>query len=60
MDLLPNDQTEALVTIGQLSPVMSNFVVLGGFALVLPLLGYLVFARGMRKAQADGGLSRWA
>ena len=58
--LLPDAGTPPLATFGTLTPLATNFIVLIAFALVLPLLGYLVFAAGLRKAQSDGGLSRWA
>jgi ABC-2 type transport system permease protein len=59
--LLLDDAAGApLVTIGALSPLASDLVILGGFLVVLPALGAWLFRLGMRKAQADGGLSRWA
>jgi hypothetical protein len=51
---------EPLVTIGTLSPIRSDFLMLGGFTLVLPVLGAMMFRSGLRKARFDGGLSRWA
>jgi ABC-2 type transport system permease protein len=58
--LLPAEAVPPLATIGPLSPLASDFAFLIGFAVTLPVLGYALFAAGMRKAQADGGLSRWA
>ncbi|MDQ3657952.1 MAG: hypothetical protein M3457_23115, partial [Chloroflexota bacterium] len=58
--LLDDGTVAPLVTIGPLSPVQSDFVLLGGFVLVLPLAGAMLFRAGLRKARFDGGLSRWA
>lgn len=58
--LLPETTTGALVRIGGLSPLQSDFLVLALFLVVLPALGWLMFRAGLRKAQRDGGLSRWA
>ena len=58
--LLPETNTAALVTFGTLSPVQSSMIMLGGFVIVLPVLGAFLFRTGMRKAQFDGGLSRWS
>jgi ABC-type polysaccharide/polyol phosphate export permease len=58
--LLPDNPMEPLVTIGTLSPIQSDFLVLGGFVLILPILGALLFRKGLQKARFDGGLSRWA
>jgi ABC-type polysaccharide/polyol phosphate export permease len=58
--LLDTTPTTSLLTIGFLSPVASSFVMLSGFVLLVPALGAWMFHLGMRKAQSDGGLSRWA
>lgn len=58
--LLNDGQAAPLATIGTLSPVATDFVVLGGFLVALPALGAWLFRLGLRKAQLDGGLSRWA
>lgn len=58
--LLDTTDTAALVTIQGLSPLATDFALLAGFVVVVPAIGGWMFARGMRKAQADGGLSRWA
>ncbi len=58
--LLDNDEAVPLATFGTLSPVATDFVVLGGFVVALPVAGAWLFRLGLRKAQVDGGLSRWA
>jgi ABC-type polysaccharide/polyol phosphate export permease len=58
--LLADGAVAPVVTIGSLSPLQSDFVMLGGFVLVLPVLGILLFRKGLRKARFDGGLSRWS
>jgi len=58
--LLPKTETAPLVTMGGLSPIASDFLLLALFLAVLPALGWLTFRAGLRKAQHDGGLSRWA
>ncbi len=58
--LLPESRLPALVEQPLLSPLGLDLAVLGASAVVLPILGWLLFRAGMRKAQADGGLSRWA
>ena len=58
--LLPETETAPLLTIGGLSPLASDFLVLALFLVALPTLGWLTFRAGLRKAQRDGGLSRWA
>jgi len=58
--LLDGPVPDPVATIGQLSPLATDFVVLAGCALAVPWLGGWMFAAGLRKAQRDGGLSRWA
>jgi lipooligosaccharide transport system permease protein len=58
--LLPDTETAPLVTVGVLSPLASDFLLLALFLTILPPLGWLTFRTGLRKAQRDGGLSRWA
>jgi ABC-type polysaccharide/polyol phosphate export permease len=58
--LLPDTETAPLITIGGLSPLASDFLLLALFLVVLPALGWLTFRSGLHKAQRDGGLSRWA
>ena len=58
--LLESPGTAPLATIGGLTPLATDFAILAGFAVTLPAIGAWVFAVGLRKAQADGGLSRWA
>lgn len=58
--LLPETATTPLVTIGGLSPLQSDFLLLAFFLGILPVLGWFAFRAGLRKAQRDGGLSRWA
>lgn len=58
--LLPETNTAPLVTFGSWSPVQSDMAMLGVFVVTLPLLGAWLFRVGMRKAQLDGGLSRWS
>lgn len=58
--LLDDHSAAPLVPIGPLSAVQSDFVLLGGFVVVLPLAGAMLFRAGLRKARFDGGLSRWA
>jgi len=58
--LLDERGTAPLMSVGSLSPVASDFLLLAGFVVILPALGAWMFRLGMRKAQLDGGLSRWA
>lgn len=58
--LLDAAPSASLLTFGSLSPVASGFLMLAGFVIVLPALGGWMFRLGMRKAQLDGGLSRWS
>lgn len=58
--LLPRTDLPPLLAQRVMSPVQSDLVVLLASAVVLPLLGWLLFGLGLRKAQVDGGLSRWA
>jgi ABC-2 type transport system permease protein len=58
--LLHGSAPEPVLQLGPLSPVQSDLVLLGFFVLILPLLGIWSFRAGLRKAQLDGGLSRWA
>lgn len=58
--VLPETTTPPLVTIDELSPLQGDFLMLASFLLVLPGIGWLTFRAGLRKAQRDGGLSRWA
>lgn len=58
--LLDDRSVAPLVTIGPLSTVQADFVLLAGFTLVLPLAGAMLFRAELHKARFDGGLSRWA
>jgi ABC-2 type transport system permease protein len=58
--LLPGTDLSPLFRQGVISPIQLDLVVLLASAVVLQLLGWLLFGMGLRKAQADGGLSRWA
>ena len=58
--LLPGTDLSPLFGQGVMSPIQFDVVVLLASAVVLQLLGWLLFGMGLRKAQADGGLSRWA
>jgi ABC-2 type transport system permease protein len=57
--LLPDAETPRLPVHGALPPVTVDLLVLLFLAVVLPILGGLVFRSGVRKARRDGGLSRW-
>jgi ABC-type polysaccharide/polyol phosphate export permease len=57
--LLPGPAPDPLLHIGALSPVQADVVMLVMFGLVVPLAGFACFRAGLRKAQLDGGLSRW-
>jgi ABC-2 type transport system permease protein len=48
-----------LVTLGTLSAVQSDILILTAAAIILLALGIGAFSLGMAKAQRDGGLSRW-
>ena len=58
--LLPGTHVDPLVSIGSLSAIQSDFTMLVLFLLTLPVLGAMLFRTGIRKAQFDGGLSRWS
>ena len=58
--LLDGPAPAPLATIGPLSPLGTDFLLLAVMAVAVPCLGGWMFAVGMRKAQRDGGLSRWA
>jgi ABC-2 type transport system permease protein len=58
--LLPGTHLSPLIRQEVMSPIQFDLIVLLASALVLQLLGWLLFGIGLRKAQADGGLSRWA
>jgi ABC-type polysaccharide/polyol phosphate export permease len=58
--LLPGPAPEPILRLGSLSPAQSDLIMLALFVLIVPLLGIWCFRAGLRKAQIDGGLSRWA
>lgn len=53
------DGREALIEAPGLSPLQWDVVILAVSAVVIGATGLWVFTLGMRKAQRDGGLSRW-
>jgi ABC-type polysaccharide/polyol phosphate export permease len=58
--LLPESESAALLQIGSLTPIQADLAMLAMFVITIPLLGAWCFRAGLRKAQIDGGLSRWA
>jgi ABC-2 type transport system permease protein len=58
--LLLADHPPTLARIGSLSPLASDLLLLTCFTTVTTIAGFTTFRAGMRKARADGGLSRWA
>ncbi len=48
-----------LLTLGSLSVVQSDILILTASAIILLAPGISAFSLGMAKAQRDGGLSRW-
>jgi hypothetical protein len=54
------DTLGPLLQIGSLTPIQADLAMLAMFVLTLPVLGAWCFRAGLRKAQIDGGLSRWA
>ena len=58
--LLLHDDPAALARVGSLSPLASDVVIVAGMTVVTLVLGAMAFRLGIRKAQRDGGLSRWS
>lgn len=58
--LILADDRAPLFPVGTLSPLVSDIVILFISTLITVVLGALAFLAGLRKARADGGLSRWA
>ncbi len=58
--LLSNEAAAPPVRLGSLAPIQTDLVMLAAFVLTVPLLGAWCVHTGLRKAQRDGGLSRWA
>ena len=58
--LLPDTNVDPLVSMGSLTELQSDFMMLGFFLVTLPVHGAILFRTGIRKAQFDGGLSRWS
>lgn len=58
--LLLHDEPEALIRLGSLSPLASDVLTVAAMTAVTLVLGIASFRVGIRKAQRDGGLSRWS
>lgn len=58
--LLPDVHQAPVLTVGRLGAVQADLLMVAVSAVILPLAGWLMFQAGLRKAQYDGGLSRWA
>lgn len=57
--LLLQDEPAALTSIGSLSPLVSDILIVAMMTAGTLVLGVVTFRLGIRKAQHDGGLSRW-
>lgn len=58
--LLLHDEPAALARIGTLSPLASDVLIVAAMTAVTLAVGRAAFRLGIRKAQRDGGLSRWS
>jgi ABC-type polysaccharide/polyol phosphate export permease len=58
--LLSGPEPGPLLRIGELTAVQVDVLILFVFLMIVPPMGAWCFRAGLRKAQRDGGLSRWA
>lgn len=58
--LLLHEHPAPLVRIGGLSPLASDILIVAAMTVVAMTVGAIAFRVGVRKAQRDGGLSRWS